>query len=266
MKICGIYRIKNLIDGKVYIGQSIDIERRRRNHFVSLRSGDHKNVFLQRAYKKYGEENFNLCIMEETCQDMLDVRECAWIKYYKSDQSVSGYNLETGGNLNHHHTKGRIVSNETRQKLALANTGKHHSKETRIKLSLARRKRVTSQETRLKMSKSLSGKKHYNYGKHLSEECKRKISESQRGEKSHKFGKHISEETRHKMSEAQKGRRPSPQTIIAAIKARTGVHHSVETRQRMSEAHKGIKNHNYGKCMSEETKRKISESKRNRKH
>lgn len=54
-KYSGIYIVENLINGKAYIGQSIDMQRRLHNHFVGRRS----NVILQRAIKKYGIECFS---------------------------------------------------------------------------------------------------------------------------------------------------------------------------------------------------------------
>ena len=56
-KISGIYKIENLIDGKVYIGQSINILRRLADHKSSLKYNRHHNGYLQRAYNKYGKEN-----------------------------------------------------------------------------------------------------------------------------------------------------------------------------------------------------------------
>lgn len=49
----GIYIIKNNHDGKVYIGQSVDIKRRINHHKRQLIKGVHKNTYLQRAYNLY---------------------------------------------------------------------------------------------------------------------------------------------------------------------------------------------------------------------
>ena len=50
---CGIYLIKNNISKKEYIGQSINIEKRWKDHKKDLRNNIHKNQHLQNAYNKY---------------------------------------------------------------------------------------------------------------------------------------------------------------------------------------------------------------------
>ena len=54
----GIYQIRNLIDGKVYIGQTQDFEDRKRKHLWMLRGNRHHNIHLQRAFNRDGRENF----------------------------------------------------------------------------------------------------------------------------------------------------------------------------------------------------------------
>ena len=60
----GIYRIVNKVNGKYYIGSSIDIEKRYKRHINELRQGKHHSILLQRAYNKYGEVEFELEILE----------------------------------------------------------------------------------------------------------------------------------------------------------------------------------------------------------
>ena len=62
----GIYRIVNLISGDFYIGSSKDIERRWSEHKRKLNIRKHQNVILQRAWDKYGENNFSFEVVE-TC-------------------------------------------------------------------------------------------------------------------------------------------------------------------------------------------------------
>ena len=61
----GIYEIKNKINGKMYIGQSRNINKRRSYHLWKLRSNNHFNPLLQNSFNKYGEHNFEFIILEE---------------------------------------------------------------------------------------------------------------------------------------------------------------------------------------------------------
>ena len=54
----GIYKITNIATGDFYIGQSINIEKRKIYHLWELHKNRHSNEYLQRAYNKYGKENF----------------------------------------------------------------------------------------------------------------------------------------------------------------------------------------------------------------
>lgn len=125
---CGIYCIENKVSGKKYIGQSIDIEKRWYNHINALELNYHGNIHLQRAWNKYGADNFDFYILELCTSEQLDEREVYYIT--KFDTFKSGYNRTSGG-------KGRpdsIVSEETRQKLAKASSGRFYSEKTREKL------------------------------------------------------------------------------------------------------------------------------------
>lgn len=86
---CGIYAIKNLTNNKQYVGSALNIERRWATHRSSLRHGKHPNQKLQRAYEKYGEENFSYTVLE-TVEDfkLLTVREQWWM-----DNTSCEYNI-----------------------------------------------------------------------------------------------------------------------------------------------------------------------------
>lgn len=85
----GIYKITNKIDGKVYIGQSNDIERRIREHKRTRTEtiDDYINVL--------GVENFDFEILEECSLDNLDSKEQEYVEKYNSRQE--GYNIQKGG-------------------------------------------------------------------------------------------------------------------------------------------------------------------------
>ena len=64
-KICGIYKIENKIDGKKYIGQSVNIKERWYEHKYDLRHNIHDNSYLQNAWNKYAEKSFIFSIVME---------------------------------------------------------------------------------------------------------------------------------------------------------------------------------------------------------
>lgn len=106
-----IYKIENLVNGKVYIGQTIkDAQRRIQVHIIKLNKQYHINRHLQRAWNKYGVDNFSFTIVETCSIESIDDREIYWINYYKEKQGV--YNIEGGGN------RRKIITEETRKKLS----------------------------------------------------------------------------------------------------------------------------------------------------
>lgn len=54
----GIYKISNLVTNKVYIGSSVDMTKRMKQHFTKLRNGAHSSIKLQNSFNKYGEASF----------------------------------------------------------------------------------------------------------------------------------------------------------------------------------------------------------------
>lgn len=94
----GIYKIENKVNGKVYIGQSINIEERWRTHRNMLRRDDHYNKHFQNSWNKYGEENFDFSVIENVSDiKQLSPREIYWIDYFKSFDKSFGYNMTVGG-------------------------------------------------------------------------------------------------------------------------------------------------------------------------
>ena len=103
--ICGIYKITNTINSKVYIGQSIDIHRRwkeERTNAFSARSNEYQTL-KSKAFRKYGLENFLFEVIEECPPSMLNEREKYWINYYSS--YTEGYNMTMGGDFSPHVNK-----------------------------------------------------------------------------------------------------------------------------------------------------------------
>lgn len=211
----GIYIFKCLINGKYYIGESLNIERRMNEH---LRK---KNQIIHRAIQKHGADNFEITVyylpnFEE--KDLLDLEE-ALIKRFDS-LLPNGYNAMSRGRG----SKGRIftketklkmsisaknkppVSEETKKKRSEAQKGKKLSEETKLKISLKNKGSVRSEESKKRMVEgqkkrdrslepSQKGKRTYL----RTEEYKQKMSLSLKG-------KIVTEETKAKLSEFAKNR------------------------------------------------------------
>lgn len=102
-KISGIYKITNLINGKIYIGQSVDIEKRFSDHKYASnwKNAQDYNSPIHCAFRKYGIENFSLEIIEEIppINDELNSKEIFYISFYDSTNSSIGYNILPGGKV-----------------------------------------------------------------------------------------------------------------------------------------------------------------------
>lgn len=220
----GIYKISNKVNGKVYVGKSIDIERRYREHFNDLKNNK-DTTYLQRAWNKYGEENFEFSILKECQSEELRCWEEYYIELHESCNREKGYNLKYISEGVEYH------SEETKQKLREINLGKK-----------------ASEETKQKMSESRKGERHWLHNKHLSEEHKRNLSKSLKG-------RSLSDDMRRKVNENH-------------FRTFLGKHHSVESIGKIKQTreerglNKSENNPMYGKHHKEETKIKISEANR----
>ena len=99
----GIYCYHNTINGKRYIGQAVDLIRRKRDHynraFNNFESNTEYNSAIHQAFRKYGYENFEYSILEECDVSELNSREIYWITFY--DSKNNGYNCDNGGSEKH---------------------------------------------------------------------------------------------------------------------------------------------------------------------
>jgi group I intron endonuclease len=94
----GIYKITNVINGKIYVGQSIDIKDRWYQHKYKATDPNELgyNSAIHQAFRKYGIDNFSFEIIEECAPEQLDDREIYWIKQLNS-LAPNGYNILEGG-------------------------------------------------------------------------------------------------------------------------------------------------------------------------
>ena len=174
----GIYKIINKIDGKYYVGSSKNINIRWYNHIKDLKENKHYNDFLQRAWNKFGSDNFEFVIIElVNDKTKLLLIEQTYLNKAKLEQQCT-YNLNwqaKGGDIseysrlklkNRHfseeHSKkiseskiGKPRSKETKEKIKIANTGKKHTMETRSKISNSHIGKIISDKTKLKFREKM---------------------------------------------------------------------------------------------------------------
>lgn len=118
----GIYKIISKASGKIYIGCASNVRTRINGHLYDLRKEKHKNIYLQRAWIKYGEKNFIFEIIEECNINDLHAREHYWANELNCFDRSIGYNLKPTDPNGY-----SIHSEETKEKLRLANKGKKPS-------------------------------------------------------------------------------------------------------------------------------------------
>ena len=185
MKIIGIYCIRHVVRGICYVGQSIDIERRFRDHKREKSDEQKGCVYLSSAIGVYGADAFDWEVLELCEESELNDRECHWIASLDCVKP-NGFNLTYGGG-------GGRPSEETKKRISKGMRGKKKSWEHQVKINQALLGRDMSvmrgdnnpakrPEVRNKISAALKGKKK-------SEEHVKKISEARQGEKSHNWGK-----------------------------------------------------------------------------
>lgn len=91
-QICGVYKIVNIVNDKIYVGSSKDIEKRWDNHRTALNERNHANTYLQNAWNKYGSANFRFEIIEECEPSIQFEREQYYLDLLKPFDDI-GYNI-----------------------------------------------------------------------------------------------------------------------------------------------------------------------------
>jgi len=239
-KVGHIYLIRNLINGKGYIGQTVKkLTVRHAEHLRNAKNGS--GYAIHCAIRKYGEKSFSITTVATCVSPLLNDLEEYFIKFYGTfAETGHGYNMTQGGKA----TSGWHPSEETRKKISASNKGRKNSPEAITKAKATKASKppfVYSEELREKMSAASKGKKkprknkkppvekRPKFGFTHSEETRKKLSESNRG-------KRRSEETKRKLSEAHKGKLQSPETIAKRAAANTGKKRSDETKAIMKAA------------------------------
>ena len=154
-----IYKITNILNGKIYVGSAIDFIQRKSLHISQLNKNKHHSKYLQNSWNKYGMDKFIFEIIESIeILDLLLTRE----QFYLDNLLFANLNDNRFNELGYNIC--RIAGNWL---------GQHHSKESKLKISLKNMNRVISDETRKKMRESsthIKGKEHSCYGKKMNKE------------------------------------------------------------------------------------------------
>lgn len=144
-----VYCIENLFDGKKYVGITKgEISRRFKQHKEKAKNNTEKQ-HLHDAISKYGSKNFIVYQLDEAGSvEELFEKEKYWIK--KLDSKFNGYNETDGGEGSY----GRLVSQETKNKISKANTGRKQTAEEKMKRS------ISNKGIHAKENNPFFGKKH----------------------------------------------------------------------------------------------------------
>jgi len=133
----GIYMIKNINNGKVYIGSAKKIVVRLSQHIHELKGSKHHNTHLQNAWNKYGEKSFICGVIEVIDnENMLTQFEQKYFNYYHSCNQKFGYNIApiAKSNLGCKHTKGKKEKSVRMRGKGNNFFGKKHTEETKERI------------------------------------------------------------------------------------------------------------------------------------
>jgi group I intron endonuclease len=179
----GIYKITNTITGDCYIGQAKDVGARIQTHKNLLKSNKHvyKNgdlTILQKAWNKYGEDNFKFEILEFCTAEELNDKETYWIAAYKCNRRKygSGYNLNDGG-------AGQHVGSMSNKGKIMVNNGEKQIFIDPLELESFEQKGYVKGMLPINIDKInngrviLYGKDNPNYGRKWSKETRQKIEQ-----------------------------------------------------------------------------------------
>ena len=167
-----IYKIRNVVNNKFYVGSTVDSRKRFWAHRKALRLGNHDCIHLQRAWDKYGEDCFKFEIIEQlNSKEELYPAEQKWLdEHFGKDYC---YNVAA-----HADSPMRDASPEIRAKLsAKAKEWHEHNAHPRQGMTHT----PESIELMVANNKAPKGENHYRYGKTVSEETRKKIGDTQRG-------------------------------------------------------------------------------------
>lgn len=266
---CGIYKIVNKVNGKYYLGSASNLKSRWKRHLYCLIHNCHHSIHLQRSWNKHGKENFVLEVVKHVEKDLLKEEEQKYLDKLTPWNNKIGYNISRyaggGDNISYHPN-----IDEIREK-------QRHNTKSRWESKPEEEK----EEYRIKMSKE--GNPNWRGGVtfYICEICKNEFRTIEPRKTCHKcrckhlmsgennpfYGKSHTEETKNKLREKQLGKTHTEATIELISKKSNEFYRSdkgLEFRAKMSERMSGENHFLYGVGHTEESKKKMSETKKNK--
>jgi group I intron endonuclease len=192
----GVYKICNVVSGKIYVGSAVNVKKRLANHLKLLQQGQHHNRHLQSSFNKYGEGAFFFVASFYCARDEIIRYEQILIDKLHPEYNVC---LVAGSSL-----------------------GTKHSEETKRRLSEMHKGTKLSEAHKRAIGLSQVGRPGPQKGKPHSPETKEKIRLSMLGKPGPNKGKRASQETRDKMSRTRTGRKRPPEATAAIRRASIG--------------------------------------------
>jgi group I intron endonuclease len=216
-----IYKIVDALNGRMYIGQSVNPTYRAKRHFWK----NNGCVKLRHAVEKYGRDNFSFSVLC-WCIDKSDANEVEELLIALGDTRDSGYNITPGGfgtgAGRDNPFFGKSHTAELKAKLAAKKLGKPMAAATREKIANANRNRTMSEATKDKLrareKSELCSERTAaaNKARVWSEESKAKLV-------AHNTGRKMSGESKAKIAAANKARIWTPESRARLAKAKTKV-------------------------------------------
>jgi group I intron endonuclease len=223
--VCGVYLIRCLANGCVYVGQAKNCRVRFNHHKHHLRKNKHGNPRLQHAWNAHGEDAFEFVIIEACDVCELDEREQYNLDVIKSSGG-SVFNCGAVAPCPNRGRKLKPLPPEHKEKIRNSLLGHKRSDEERKLIAERSRGRVASEETREKQRAAKVGKKQK--PEHAAKAAAARVGKPRK----------VNEDTRQRLVERNKAMVFTPEIRAKMRKAMLGRTHNAATKAKCSEAAK----------------------------
>ena len=198
-----IYKIKNNINDKVYIGSTKDFEKRKSKHLNELKNNKHHSIYFQRFYNKYIDKielDFEILLTNLSKEEVTIKEEELIHQYYENSFNVS--KCSTGGDLISYHPKKDEIVNK------IKNTLKYKHENNLIKMPVMKgednHNYKSGEYIKVISTCPNCGSQKETLNKYKDHLCKSCFASTRTGEKNSFYGKSFSEESKKKLSDSIK--------------------------------------------------------------